>query len=102
MPLGPESHLSAQRTELHTINHSGEEGNGSLRYINDIVQSVFYKLQELPLHCVQHPLTFEVHESREGTKLLNRSLPVSNRGKLLLVNLVLQQGKLSKGLFFYC
>lgn len=65
---------SAHRPPIHTINHSREEGNGSLRYVNDIVHSVFYKLRELSQCCVQHPLTFEVHDPRERTKLLNRSV----------------------------
>lgn len=65
---------SASRPPIHTINHSREEENGSLHYINDIVHTVFYKVQELSQCGVQHPLTFEVHDPREGTKLLNRSV----------------------------
>lgn len=59
---------SASRPPLQTINHSREEGNGSLRYINDIVHSVSYKLHKLSRCCIWHSVSFWSPWSKRGNK----------------------------------
>lgn len=71
---------SPSRPPLHTMNHSGEKGNGSLHYVNDIVHSLFYKLSRSSSCCVPPPLTWYMRFRRENENL-DGSLPVVISGK---------------------